>query len=64
MSTWHQERNPAGIAALWAPHPTKWKCISDRHGQFATSMMFEDEAAAKAYAAKTGDVVIPPGGRP
>lgn len=60
MSTWHQNRNPAALAALWAPHPTQWKCVSDRFDRPAGSMSFETEAEAKAYAERTGDIVIPP----
>lgn len=60
MSTWHQDKNPAGLMQLWLPHPTKWKCISDKLHQHASSMTFEDEAQARAYARKTGDILIPP----
>lgn len=62
MSTWHQNRNPAALTALWLPHPTKWKCISDKPGQMASSMMFDNEVEARTYANRTGDVLIPPGG--
>ena len=60
MSTWHQAQNPATTAALWAPHPTKWKCISDRLNEFASCMYFATEAAARTYAERTGDIVIAP----
>lgn len=60
MSTWHQDRNPSALQALWTPDPTKWKCISDKYGGFASCMTFDDEASARQYAAKTGDIVLPP----
>jgi hypothetical protein len=60
VSSWHQDRNPGGLRALWTPHPTKWKCVSDRAGQLASCMSFDDEAEARAYAAKTGGILIPP----
>jgi len=60
MSTWHQARNPAVIADLWSPHPTQWKCVSDRPGEPASSISFATEAEAKAYAERTGDIVIAP----
>lgn len=60
MATWHQQRNPAGLQALWKPHPTEWKCVSDKHNQFASSMSFTDETEARAYAKRTGNVLIPP----
>ena len=60
MSTWHQAQNPATTAALWAPHPTQWKCISDRPNEFASAMTFATEAEARAYAERTGDIVIAP----
>lgn len=60
MSTWHQNRNKAGLTALWQPHPTHWKCVSDKYGQCASSMTFENEQQARAYAARTGDAIIPP----
>lgn len=60
MATWHQSKNGSGLAALWAPSPGKWKCISDRPGKAAGAMLFDNEADARRYAAKTGDVVIPP----
>lgn len=60
MSTWHQERNKGAIQLLWAPDPVNWKCVSDKHGEFASCMTFPDEASARAYAKVTGDHVIPP----
>lgn len=60
MSTWHQQRNPRALAALWTPHPTEWKCVSDKYGQCASSISFQEEQDARAYAAKTGDTLIPP----
>lgn len=62
MATWHQEqaRKRAGGTGLWYPHPTEWKCVSDKPGQFASSMSFTDEAKARAYCEKTGDALIPP----
>lgn len=60
MATWHQRNNPAALTALWTPHPTRWKCVSDRWNRPAGSIVFDSAAEANAYAAKTGDVVIPP----
>lgn len=60
MSTWHQDNNQAAIGALWSPHPTKWKCISDRHGCMASCTTFDSEGEARAYALKTGDVLVCP----
>lgn len=60
MSTWHQDQNPAALAALWRPHPVNWKCISDKVGEPASSMSFPDEASARQYALQTGDVLIAP----
>lgn len=60
MSTWHQAQNPATTAALWAPHPTQWKCITDRPNEFASCIRFATEAEARAYAERTGDIVIAP----
>ena len=60
MSTWHQAQNPATTTALWAPHTTQWKCISDRPNEFASVMTFATEAEARAYAERTGDIVIAP----
>jgi hypothetical protein len=62
MATWHQQRNPEGLRSLWQQHPTQWKCISDRPNECAGSISFNDEAEARAYAAKTGDRVLPPAG--
>ena len=61
MSTWHQQQNPTALAALWAP-TDKWKCVSDKPGLPAGCMSFDDEADARRYCARTGDVLIPPKG--
>ena len=63
MATWHQERNAAGLSALWEPHPSAWKCIDDKPGRPAGSISFECESKAKAYAEKTGAHLIPPKGK-
>lgn len=60
MATWHQHKNPSALIELWRGHPTHWSCISDTYGRYASRMVFPDEASARAYAAKTGDVVAPP----
>lgn len=60
MASWHQNQNGAGLSSLWAPDPSRWKCISDKPGRFASCMSFETEEQARAYAAKTGDIIIPP----
>ena len=60
MSTWHQAQNPASTAALGSPHPTQWKCISDRPNEFASSIRSATEAEARAYAERTGHNVIAP----
>ena len=60
MSTWHQALNPAVAAALWAPHPTQWKVVSDRPNEFASMMTFATEAEARTYAERTECVVIAP----
>lgn len=60
MSTWHQNRNPIALAALWRPLPDQYKCVSDRPGQPASCMIFADRVAAERYAERTGDVLIPP----
>lgn len=60
MSTWHQSKNTSALMALWSPHPTKWKCVSDRFDRPASCMTFDSKEDAEAYALKTGDVVIAP----
>lgn len=60
MSTWHQNQNPAALMKLWQREPGKWKCISDRPGQPASCMSFDNEADAVRYCANTGDVLIAP----
>ena len=59
MATWHQSRNAAGLSALWT-QGKNWKVIDDKPGQLASGIEFADEAKARAYAAKTGGVLIPP----
>lgn len=59
MATWHQERGN-GLAALYAPHPTGWKVISDRHGEPASSIVLESKDAAERYVANAGGSIIPP----
>lgn len=60
MATYHQERNAAGLRALWTPEPGRWKCISDKRGRMASCMSFDNEKDALAYCANTGDVLLPP----
>jgi len=60
MATWHQSQNQAAIKALWTPHATKWKCISDKHDRPASCMTFDDRKSAKEYAERTGDILIAP----
>lgn len=60
MATWHQQRNAPAMAALWAPVPGRWKCISNKPGQSAGAMLFESQADAERYAERTGDIIIPP----
>lgn len=60
MSTWHQDRNPGALQALWTPEPGKYKCVSDRPGQAASCMSFDNQADAEAYCEKTGDILISP----
>lgn len=60
MSTWHQQRNPSALQALWQPHPTLWKCVSDKPNCMAGSISFATKDEARAYAKRTGDALIPP----
>jgi hypothetical protein len=60
MSTWHQDRNPQGLQALWQPHATDWKCVSDKPGQLASAMCFAREDEARSYCERWGCVLIPP----
>ena len=60
MATWHQERNSAGMAALYAPHPTLWKCVGDKPNQCAGAMLFKSQTDAETYCKNTGDLLIPP----
>lgn len=60
MATWHQNRNQDAIAALWRPEPGKFKCITDKHGQPASCMVFDNLEAAQRYCEKTGDTLICP----
>ena len=64
MSTWHQAHNLAAITALWEPHPTHWKCVTDHPNKFASTITFATEAEARAYAERTGDIVIAPRKQP
>jgi hypothetical protein len=60
MATWHQQKNPTALAALWAPHPTQWKCVSDKPGQMAGCASFTDKQKARDFCDNTGAVLIPP----
>lgn len=60
MASWHQQRNPGGLAALWQPHPTNWKIVSDKFNEFASSISFEDEGQARLYVVRNGGHLIPP----
>lgn len=60
MSTWHQERNPRAMAALWAPDKFTWKVIDDKPGQLASCMTFPDKESAESYQQKCGGVLIEP----
>jgi hypothetical protein len=60
MASWHQQQNSIALMQLWKGHPTMWSCVSDTHGCLASRMTFPTETAARAYAARTRDVVIPP----
>lgn len=59
MATWHQERG-TGLCGLYAPHDTEWKCVSDAHGQPASSMAFRTQEGVDRYTASNGGIVIPP----
>lgn len=63
MSTWHQNKNQPALAALWSPHETKFKCISDKPGKLASCMTFDTLEDAQTYCSKTGDILIPPKGK-
>lgn len=60
MATWHQQRNTAGLAALYRPEPGRWKCITDRPGEHAGCITFASREEATAYARRTGALIIPP----
>lgn len=64
MATWHQAKNQLALALLWAPDPVRWKCVHDRYNQPASAIKFDTEQEARAYAARTGDVVIAPRPQP
>jgi len=60
MASWHQLKNQSALVALWTPPPTSWKCVADTPGEPASCMTFDNEADAKRYCEKTGDVLIAP----
>ncbi len=60
MATWHQQRNPGALRALWAPHPTKWKVVEDPCNEFASCMSFERRDDANAYQKRAGGHLVPP----
>lgn len=60
MASWHQSKNPAALASLWTPEPGKFKCISDKAGQPASCMTFNNRPDAERYCQNTGDVLIAP----
>lgn len=60
MATWHQERNRAGMNALYRAHPSEYKVVSDEVDKMAWAMLFAERAAAEAYREKVGGILIPP----
>lgn len=60
MATWHQRRNPAGLAALYRPEPGRWKCVIDKPDEFASVVTFDSKTEAEAYCAKTRATLVPP----
>lgn len=58
MATWHQQK--AGLSGLYAPHWREWKVVDDKPNQFASAVCFGDESTARAFAEKTGGLLIAP----
>lgn len=62
MATWHQNRNAGGMRALYAPHESGWKVVSNPVGALASAIVFREESAAIAYQKRCGGIVIAPDG--
>ena len=60
MATWHQQQNRSALQQLHTPERGKWKCVSDKPGQQASCMTYDNEADALAYCQRTGDHLIAP----
>lgn len=60
MATWHQQQNPQALQTLHSAEPGKWKCVSDRNGQPASCMVFDNAGDAQRYCDRTGDRLVAP----
>ncbi len=58
MSTWHQSRNTAGLAALWARPLKGYKVVDDKPGQFASAICFTRKRDAERLARRNGGVIL------
>lgn len=62
MATYHQNKNPGGMAALYAPESHAWKVVSDAPGAFASAIQFpaHEEGDAIALAIRNGGRLVAP----
>ncbi|ESQ85434.1 hypothetical protein AEAC466_04525 [Asticcacaulis sp. AC466] len=60
MATWHQNKNVAGMSALYKSHPTEWKVVDDKPGQFASAQTFRTKREALKLAKRNGGIIREP----
>ena len=58
MATWHQSKNSAGMAELWAKPTKGYKVVTDRPNEFASAICFTRKRDAQRLAKRNGGVII------
>lgn len=58
MATWHQSKNRAGTAELWAKPSKGYKVVTDKPNEFASAICFTRKRDAQRLAKRNGGVII------
>lgn len=60
MATWHQNKNVAGMRALYTPKARTWRVVDNKPGQFASAIEFNNGADARKFARRNGGFIVEP----
>ena len=58
MATWHQNKNRAGMIALYSKPAKGYRVVNDKPGEFASAVEFTVKRKAERFAKRTGGIIL------